>query len=467
MEIIKDTQQHLVLQEVSTRLSGVLFLLSFCLIPIVVIPMLIWDSLGVNTLNCQRLKSTHINCTVQKFNVLGRRLEYQTLNGLREGKIVETENPDSDESHTIYTLALLDSHTRVSFCESRAESYPITKLLDTLQSFINDPERVSFFLETAPEFFGYIDIIVLTFVTGIWLLFFGVLPLRYYLLSRNTNYYFDQTTRYLRIELYNRRRKITENKIPFKQIEKITLQEKNKLIIDEEDGNRTYTTWSLFLHPLNSEPLLIWRTDNSSEHSKISQIAQRVAKITGAKYDVSSDVAEAAIYPGKPPSVKIQAKAVFPAPRAKKKFFVWLIIILLIILFTTISFRIIQTSFSNEQYLELVEFFTPDPAENEFSPWLSENSYQRQFERMAEKKRYPIQIEGRENNDILEFRARFATYPPGEFYFYSWVGDSSWRYEAKGKKLSAQKFRRVWHHEFTTSRGTILHQTTWIKYNAE
>ncbi|MCP4113650.1 MAG: M23 family metallopeptidase [Desulfobacteraceae bacterium] len=98
-----------------------------------------------------------------------------------------------------------------------------------------------------------------------------------------------------------------------------------------------------------------------------------------------------------------------------------------------------------------------------YSPWLSGREYQKEFERRSRQRFYPKQVEGREQNGRLEFRAIFIKYPIGKFGFYTHHGLIGTEYNRKNNEYILKGFTRIWHQEFTRSSGQILYQGTWIK----
>ena len=98
-----------------------------------------------------------------------------------------------------------------------------------------------------------------------------------------------------------------------------------------------------------------------------------------------------------------------------------------------------------------------------FSPWMSGDEYQKEFDRQANRKFYPKQVEGREYRGMIQFRALFIEFPSERFSFFSHHGLSTEVYKKKDKEYISKEFTQIWYQEFTTSSGQTLHQGTWVK----
>jgi hypothetical protein len=121
------------------------------------------------------------------------------------------------------------------------------------------------------------------FLGGVFLVF-GLLPVVVYLFSRCTIYHFDRDQQKIRIETYNRIRRLPEKEIPFQEIEAVRLEKKQQIsLADDEKTEKVTTTLALFVDLSNKPPLLLQKSSQASAHSEIERLARRVAEMTGAK----------------------------------------------------------------------------------------------------------------------------------------------------------------------------------------
>jgi hypothetical protein len=98
-----------------------------------------------------------------------------------------------------------------------------------------------------------------------------------------------------------------------------------------------------------------------------------------------------------------------------------------------------------------------------YSPWMSGKEYQEEFDRQNRQGFYPKQVEGREYNGKIEFRAIFIKYLRGNLSFYTHHGLPETEYDRKNKEYTLKGFTRIWHQEFMASSGQNLHQGTWTR----
>ena len=101
--------------------------------------------------------------------------------------------------------------------------------------------------------------------------------------------------------------------------------------------------------------------------------------------------------------------------------------------------------------------------EETYSSWMSGKEYQEEFNRQNRQGFYPKQVEGREYNGNIQFRAIFVKYLRGKFNFYTHHGLPETEYERKNKEYTQKGFSKIWHQEFMTSSGQMIHQGTWVR----
>jgi hypothetical protein len=102
-------------------------------------------------------------------------------------------------------------------------------------------------------------------------------------------------------------------------------------------------------------------------------------------------------------------------------------------------------------------------AERQQMAWMSSDEYQREFDSKSNSRYYPIKVEGRFYANKFQFRAIFAPFPGGSFYYWSHHGLPTSLYTEKHKKFTSDGFSQIWHQEFLGPNGEKYHQATWIK----
>jgi hypothetical protein len=100
--------------------------------------------------------------------------------------------------------------------------------------------------------------------------------------------------------------------------------------------------------------------------------------------------------------------------------------------------------------------------EIQWSDWLDQANYQREFDRQVDKRHYPRMIEAKKAGDRIVYRAYFVEFPPEPFAFasrHSISDEDLARYEAD---MASQGFRRAYHQRFTDG-DRAYNQGTWTK----
>lgn len=100
---------------------------------------------------------------------------------------------------------------------------------------------------------------------------------------------------------------------------------------------------------------------------------------------------------------------------------------------------------------------------SESTPWLPAAEFKYEFDRQFNLRRYPPNIEGRNNNGSSEFRAKFVPFPQGAFYFWSHHSMDKSFYDRKYSELYRQGFTLKSLQTFIDRTGIKRYQATWVK----
>lgn len=98
-----------------------------------------------------------------------------------------------------------------------------------------------------------------------------------------------------------------------------------------------------------------------------------------------------------------------------------------------------------------------------FTDWLTWSGYQAEFERQAANRRYPVVVEGRNNNGVSEYRGYFVDFPPGPFSFWSHHSWLTPAFEQRHAELVNAGYVRIHHQWFTDAQGNVRNQGTWVR----
>lgn len=97
-----------------------------------------------------------------------------------------------------------------------------------------------------------------------------------------------------------------------------------------------------------------------------------------------------------------------------------------------------------------------------WSPWLDQETYQREFDKQMKQNRYPRMIEAKKQDQTLVYRANFVGYPSGQFAFqsrHSLSDDELLKHETR---MTRDGYRRAYLQRFTDG-GRAYNQGTWTK----
>ena len=99
----------------------------------------------------------------------------------------------------------------------------------------------------------------------------------------------------------------------------------------------------------------------------------------------------------------------------------------------------------------------------QLTSWLSGAAYQTSFDEHVARGCYPTKVQGREEEDNLQFRGDFEPMPDGAFSFVSRHGVSRASFDALESELHGEGFQRVWLQVFTPSDQVARYQATWTR----
>ncbi len=101
-------------------------------------------------------------------------------------------------------------------------------------------------------------------------------------------------------------------------------------------------------------------------------------------------------------------------------------------------------------------------AQSAWTPWLNQSGYQTEFNLQNGAKRYPVEVEARTENGTVEYRGRFASYPPGRFGFQTRHSISDEDFRASEELFRREGYRLI-HHQSVTLGDRAYNQATWVK----
>lgn len=98
-----------------------------------------------------------------------------------------------------------------------------------------------------------------------------------------------------------------------------------------------------------------------------------------------------------------------------------------------------------------------------FTDWMTSLEYQKEFERQNSMKKFPEEVEGRNNNFMNEYRGKFVDYYDGEFSFWTHHGMSHSVYKLKNEQYTNDGFKLIHSQRFVGVLGNVRYQATWVK----
>jgi len=99
-----------------------------------------------------------------------------------------------------------------------------------------------------------------------------------------------------------------------------------------------------------------------------------------------------------------------------------------------------------------------------FTPWLEEQTFAAEMDRLWKDGYYPAIVEGRAGAVANEYRALVQPFPKKVFWFYWWYGVVRSQYEEHKKRMTADGYREISLQIFSDREGMRRYQTCWIKY---
>jgi|WetSurMetagenome_2_1015567.scaffolds.fasta_scaffold23147_4 hypothetical protein len=487
MDILKNNAEHLILGESLFSLSSLMFML----IPGAMISFFmslgIWGMFSINILDCKQSESKQPNCTLQKFNALGWMYEEHRLVNLQSS---ETEEEYEDRTKSIYHV-FLQSQTQKVLFHSSWNSELARGISNSIQEAIKN-QQPSFHFEKIPK--DQPDdpsggLTGVAFLSPFFVLFV-ILPIFFFFSRKSHNYQFQRAFKVLRVHVFSHLRTIVDRKIPFSSIERVEIVENKTLGKDEDDRKYANIEFKLFLHLHNGEffhliasnLVRVYQDNETTEHevgrryNEMVVLAQCITEMTGAPHNQLTSyhnvpnqsalatkptpLSHTKTNSNAPTNQTVLATKPVLSPHLQKNN-------------TTKTtqiprFRFIRTLFILifivVIFLSWKSFSPDEPTQDGYSPWMSLDEYQEEFDRQVKNKFYPSQVKGRRNNNgELECQALFVKFPPTKFYFYSHCGLSEANYIEKHKEYTSKGFTITWHQELPTPSGEIFHQITWVR----
>ncbi len=97
---------------------------------------------------------------------------------------------------------------------------------------------------------------------------------------------------------------------------------------------------------------------------------------------------------------------------------------------------------------------------DEWTPWASGPTYQRQFDEITSRNKYPVSVFGRVRNGTMEFRGRFFD-KPKSLDFVSQHGATQKELKPPLLGHPVRGYREVWRHSFVDQNGTVRFNVIW------
>lgn len=103
----------------------------------------------------------------------------------------------------------------------------------------------------------------------------------------------------------------------------------------------------------------------------------------------------------------------------------------------------------------------------DFTPWMNGEDYQKEFDRQAAKRHYPIKVEGRTYKGGSQYRAIFEPFLPELLSFYSCHSLQEQPYIERNKEYLSKGYKQIHLQTFTDHTGIKRYQATWIRIGDE
>jgi hypothetical protein len=145
MNIVKKTSDRLLLQE--NRIIGYVSLLAF-LTPFLVaglIPLIgILASLPrYQTLKCNRIEPTQVNCQVQK-HIVGIKSQDKTFTQVTGTEVIEQEESNDDGTYKVYQIKLYTKTQSSNFGEATTDEVETKAITKQINTFLANPQQQTF-----------------------------------------------------------------------------------------------------------------------------------------------------------------------------------------------------------------------------------------------------------------------------------------------------------------------------------
>lgn len=202
MNIIKKTSDRLLLQENS--IIGYLFLLVF-LTPFVVVGLMplivILTSLPRHqTLKCERVEPTQVNCRVQK-HIIGIKSQETTFTQVTGTEVIEQEESNDDSTYKVYQIKLYTKTQSINFGKAKTDESGTRVIAKQINTFLTNSQQQTFQITKVDQSLGIAvgAIALLLNIFIIWNSFVYLMILGIFSSAWIENWDFDKTQNQLRI----------------------------------------------------------------------------------------------------------------------------------------------------------------------------------------------------------------------------------------------------------------------------
>jgi hypothetical protein len=102
-----------------------------------------------------------------------------------------------------------------------------------------------------------------------------------------------------------------------------------------------------------------------------------------------------------------------------------------------------------------------------FTPWMNNADYQKEFERRGKNRFYPVKVEGRTYKEENQYRAIFEPFLPRSLSFFSCHGLQEQPYIRKNNDCLSKGYKQIHLQTFEDHKGIKRYQATWVRSGAE
>jgi hypothetical protein len=277
MNIVKKTSDRLLLQE--NNIIVYLFLLVF-FIPFGWIGLMslihILESLPYHqTLKCDRIEPTQVNCRVQK-HIIGIKSQETTFTQVTGSEIIEQEESNDDGTYKVYQIKLYTKTQSSNFGIPTTDEAGTRAIAKQINTFLANSQQQTFQItkvdQSLSEAVGKIAVLLVFFI--IWTGIPSLMILGIFSSALVENWDFDKTQNQLRITQYFLiKRKTKEHSL----IGQLSLQ-----IDDSEKDSENDTLYKLNLILASGEKIII---DLATNKQKVENLGNEIAQLLNFKVE--------------------------------------------------------------------------------------------------------------------------------------------------------------------------------------